>query len=78
MKIEIFVVPAWIAGIQAAGMPPENIYMNLGSSTPCWNDAIGGVLLEPTEAHSSLIFKGEHQEHEVCELIKYPNPSWRS
>ena len=33
-----------------------NLHVNLGSSAPCWNDAIGGVLLEPTECPSSRIF----------------------
>jgi hypothetical protein len=41
-----------------------NIHVNLGSSTPCWNEAIGGVLPELTEAPSSRIFKGTHEGQE--------------
>jgi hypothetical protein len=37
MKMQIFVMPVWIAGIRkdASG----NIHVNLDSSTPCRNDA---------------------------------------
>jgi hypothetical protein len=41
-----------------------NIHVDLGSSTPCWNDAIGGVLPELTEAPSSRIFKGAYEGQE--------------
>jgi hypothetical protein len=33
-------MPAWIAGIQARKDAFGTIHVNLGSSTPCWNDAI--------------------------------------
>jgi hypothetical protein len=32
------VMPAWIAGIQISQDASANIHVNLGSSTPCWND----------------------------------------
>jgi hypothetical protein len=40
MKIQIFVMPAWIAGIQVREDASGNIHVNLDSSAPCWNDAI--------------------------------------
>ena len=44
-------MPAWTAGIhQIRKDASGNVHVNLGSSTPCWNDVIEGVLLEPTEA----------------------------
>ena len=43
-------MPAWTAGIQVRKDASGNVHVNLGSSTPCWNDVIEGVLLEPTEA----------------------------
>jgi len=42
---EIFVMPAWIAGIQAREDASGNIHVNLDSSTPCWNDRIEGFCL---------------------------------
>jgi hypothetical protein len=42
MKIQIVVMPAWIAGIQVRRMCPETSMSTLDSSTPCWNDAIKG------------------------------------
>jgi hypothetical protein len=39
MKMQIIVMPAWIAGIQVRKDASGNIHVNLGSSTPCWNDA---------------------------------------
>jgi hypothetical protein len=36
----MFVMPAWIAGIQIRRMLPVDIHVSLDSSTPCWNDAI--------------------------------------
>jgi len=36
-----------------------DIHVGLDSSTPCWNDAIRGVVLKMTEAFSTLrVFKG--------------------
>jgi hypothetical protein len=40
MKVEIFVMPAWIAGIQVRRMRPETSMSAWISSTPCWNDTI--------------------------------------
>ena len=42
-------MPAWIAGIQVRKDASGNIHVNLDSSTPCWNDAIEGVLRKLTE-----------------------------
>jgi hypothetical protein len=56
MKTQIFVMPAWIAGIhrfhinQVRTDASGNIHVNLDSSTPCWNDAREGPLLNVTEA----------------------------
>ena len=57
MKTQLFVMPAWIAGIQVRKDASGNIHVSLDSSTPCWNDAIGGVLHELTEAAPSLFSK---------------------
>jgi hypothetical protein len=57
MKTQIFVMPAWIAGIQVCGMSGD-IRVGLDSSTPCWNDAIG-ILLELTETHAAWYFSKE-------------------
>ena len=45
-----FVMPAWIAGIQVRKDASGNIHVKLDSSTPCWNDAREGPLLNVTEA----------------------------
>ena len=45
MKMESFVMPAWIAGIQVRKDACGDIHVNLDSSTPCWNDAIDGFCL---------------------------------
>jgi hypothetical protein len=44
MKMQIFVMPARMAGIQVREDASGNIYVSLGSSTPCWNDEIEGCL----------------------------------
>jgi len=61
MKIQIFVMPAWIAGIQVRKDASGNIHVNLDSSTPCWNDAIEGFCLKLIEVPPPRIFK-EGQE----------------
>ena len=43
--MQIFVMPAWIAGIQVCKDASGDIRVNLDSSTPCWNDAIEGFCL---------------------------------
>ena len=45
MKTQIFVMPAWIAGIQVRKDASGNIHVNLDSNTPCWNDLIDGFCL---------------------------------
>ena len=56
MKIQIFVMPAWIAGIQVCKDASGNIHVNLDSSTPCWNDAIEGFCFKLIEAPPPSIF----------------------
>ncbi|HEY6363697.1 MAG TPA: cytochrome c [Candidatus Binatia bacterium] len=40
MKKQIFVMPAWMAGIQVCKDASGDIHVNLDSSAPCWNDGI--------------------------------------
>ena len=42
MKMQIIVMQAWIAGIQARKDACGDIHVNLDSSTPYWNDVIEG------------------------------------
>jgi hypothetical protein len=42
MKRQSFVMPAWMAGIQAPQDASGDIHVGLDSSTPCWNDGIEG------------------------------------
>jgi hypothetical protein len=56
-KTADFVMSAWIAGIQIRKDASRNIRVSLDSSTPCWNDAIEGTLLEMTEVPPPGIFK---------------------
>jgi hypothetical protein len=57
-----FVMPAWIAGIQAR----KDALNLMGSTTPCRNDAIEKVCLERPKSFTSRIFKGtrDGQNHE--------------
>jgi hypothetical protein len=45
MKMQIFVMPAWMAGIQARMDASGDIRVNLDSSGSCWNDGIEGFCL---------------------------------
>ena len=45
MKMQIIVMPAWMAGIQVRKDASGDIRVGLDSSTPCWNDAIEGFCL---------------------------------
>ena len=40
MKMQIIVMPAWIAGIQVRKDAFGDVHVNLDSSTPCWNDNV--------------------------------------
>ncbi len=40
MKMQIIVMPAWMAGIQIRNDASGKHPCNLDSSTPCWNDAM--------------------------------------
>jgi hypothetical protein len=53
-----FVMPAWIAGIQARKDASGDIHVGLDSSAPCWNDALEGPLLQTGRNWFSDIFKG--------------------
>jgi hypothetical protein len=57
MKMEIFVMQVWIAGIQVRKDASGNIHVSLDSSTPCWNDVIEATLLEVTEVPLHLFSK---------------------
>jgi hypothetical protein len=47
--MQMIVMPSWIACIQLLSDNfRENIHVNLDSSIPYWNDAIGGFLLQLT------------------------------
>jgi len=41
-KIEMAVMPAWMAGIQLREDASGDIHVNLDSSAPCWNDPLNG------------------------------------
>jgi hypothetical protein len=64
---QIIVMPAWIAGIQVRKDASGNIHVNLDSSTPCWNDAIEGVLHKLTEVLHRY-FQRRVEEHEVGKI----------
>jgi hypothetical protein len=64
---QIIVMPAWIAGIQVRKDASGNIHVNLDSSTPCWNDAIEGVLHKLTESLHRY-FQRRDEEHEVGKI----------
>src|SRR5262245_6116962 len=57
-EYQIFVMPAWIASIQARKDASADIHVKLDSTTPCWNDAIVGCA-ELTEVN------GGREDHEV-------------
>jgi hypothetical protein len=61
MEMPILLMPAWIAGMRFAGCLGD-IHVNLDSSTPCWNDAMEGLLLKVTEAPPASIPK-ENSKH---------------
>jgi hypothetical protein len=42
MKMQIFVMPAWMAGTQVRKDASGDIHVRLDSSTPCWNDESRG------------------------------------
>jgi hypothetical protein len=62
MKMQIIVMPAWIAGIQVRKDASANIHVSLGSSTPCWNDAKEGFWLNSPRLLQARIFKEGHEE----------------
>jgi hypothetical protein len=83
----IFVMPAWIAGIQFRKDASGNIHVDLDSSTPFWNDAIG-ALHKRTAAFRRLFSKNalstrtksldqrlsEHRYSALCSEISFFDP----
>jgi hypothetical protein len=59
MKTQIFVMPAWMAGIQIRKDAYGDIHVKLDSSAPCWNDGIEGFCLKLTEAPPSRGLGGD-------------------
>jgi hypothetical protein len=45
MKMQIIVMPAWIAGNQVCKDASGNVHVNLIPALQCWNDAIEGFCL---------------------------------
>jgi hypothetical protein len=61
MKIEVIVMPAWMAGIQARRDASGNIHVNLGPGSPCRDDEPCYVSVTQTKLttmvpHPSQIF----------------------
>jgi hypothetical protein len=68
MKIQIFVMPAWIAGIhQVCKDASGNIHVNLDSSTPCWNDAIEGFCFKLIEVPPPRISKEATKRSDIVD-----------
>ena len=65
MKMRIFVMPAWIAGIQLRKDASGNVHVNLDSSSPCWNDVkllLSSLSRKPTNygnRHFGFLVDGE-------------------
>ena len=64
MKMQISVMPAWIAGIQVRRKRPE-IHVSLDSSAPCWNE--DALVRSTIESPEWLIFEGSHEEPRAAE-----------
>jgi hypothetical protein len=60
MKIEITVMPAWMAGIQARKDASGNVHVNLDSGAPCWNDV--REVLQLPETPPNRIFNEAHED----------------
>jgi hypothetical protein len=56
-----FVMPAWTAGIEIRKDASGDIHVDLDSSTPCWNDATAGALLELTEVRPPIFSKANQK-----------------
>ena len=69
MKIQIFVMPAWIAGIQVCKDASGNIHVKLDSSTTCWNDAIEGFCFKLIEVPPPRIFKGKRRTRSIRNIL---------
>src|SRR5262249_23020154 len=59
MKIQIFVMPARIAGIQGRKDAYGDIHVRLDSSTPCWNETIEGCT-KTNRGTPPFLFSKEH------------------
>ena len=51
---QIFVMPAWMAGIQVCKDASGDIHVNLDSSAPCWNDGIEAFCLNRPKSPNFL------------------------
>jgi hypothetical protein len=67
--MQIFVMPAWIAGIQVCKDASGNIHVNLDSSTPCWNDAVEGFCFELIELLCPVFSKEDTEFAEIGVLL---------
>ena len=68
MKMQSFVMPAWMAGIQARRMRPDTS-INLGPGSPCRDDEscvyVTHTNLMAIVHHSNQIFKGDRESNKV-------------
>jgi hypothetical protein len=70
MKKPIFVMPAWIAGIQVRVDVSGDIHVNLDSSTPCWNDSFE-VCCSTDRGFSASLFSKEITKSTKLSEISY-------
>jgi hypothetical protein len=55
MKMQIIVMPAWMAGTQVRKDASGDIHVGLDSTIPCWNDAVEGSSA-PTDCPAVVYF----------------------
>jgi hypothetical protein len=60
----VFVMPAWIAGIQVCMDASGDVHVDLDSSPPCWNDGIGGLFFNRAKLIYSYFQTRDHEGHE--------------
>ncbi len=60
----VFVMPAWLAGIQVCMDASEDVHVDLDSSPPCWNDGIGGLFFNRAKLIYSYFQRRDHEGHE--------------
>jgi hypothetical protein len=72
MKMQIFVMPAWMAGIQARKDVSGQIHVNLGPGTPCRDDDYCNVYVNSQHLlgiffHLNQVFEGGHERKEMTD-----------